>query len=144
MCSHKPLMTDTYPRNQGPHLKWIWGGLEISWNKTYFEHSKLPKTSPPNVPHQVEKLSLSSINLDNAKKSWIALKHFCIFPWQKAQMFLANGHSHSMGPTILGCWQHRSHRGKDIWACPPDKCANLSGHIKGSNSSPDRSVWACC
>ena len=56
-------------------------------------------------------LSLSTIILNRKKKSWAAFWHFWIFPWHKAQTFLANEHSHSTCSIDSVLWQQNSHLG---------------------------------
>ena len=47
---------DTPAENQVLHQEWTWVEFGYVQNDIYFEHSKLPKLSPPIVPALVEKV----------------------------------------------------------------------------------------
>ena len=59
-------------------------------------------------------LNLDCICLDRRKKSHGSLLHFCVFPLNRAQTFLAKGHVHSKWLTVSGCCLHNSHVGSSF------------------------------
>ena len=52
---------DIPAENQVLHQEWTWGEFGYVQNNIYFEHSKLPKPSPPIFPALVEKVCPSAI-----------------------------------------------------------------------------------